>query len=647
MYYTRPSDGMTYCFQPVPLLAESKEILRTAGGDERLGVVHQLTFNGTLLPALPALSGVPDESTCISLLDRKSDQLCDALSEDRGDLLVVDISGYPIISAKPLVTSLEFDEGTLVQRRDYTVTFEYEDVAGTGYVREYTESWEFNQEENDTVSVTHNISAQGIPRPELGQTAVESARAFVQSKIAGSPNVNEAILIQSPYVASLVAVDNLVGYNKVLRENSDKTAGNYDITETWVMSTGSFLDDRTIETQWELDEFGALVQTISINGTVRGYGDTTFDKFTAAVNGFNNFVSPQISFTSISGVASRSRSDNRVAGTVSYSVSLAPSGETNQLTSRTITRQFDRQDDGSVTQTVTTSCTARPDGTGTINDCITFCFSNNFPIDSAEPIFSASLSGNLIGVSTSRDELGKSFSLTRTYTDQSTPLWREEYSIDRQETLDSSQTQITIQGIVQGLGVESTTKGTARFASASGAYFSIVEPLITTRVSQAIPTGACIGDKPITKAFGINPLNGTITYSQTFESRFTTNNVNILKEEIEITLQLGAEVVASIPIPGKATGPVLQDQETRTGLSKNLSINYSMRDPGNCNGSTTNSNALLNIALAESNILVNNTPSMNIRGEKPESSAVFKTEDSASFSRQGNQFTRNVTWLYL
>lgn len=648
MYYTRPSDGRTYCFQPVPLLAESKEILRTAGGDERLGVIHQLTFNGTLLPNMPALSGVDPDSTCISLLDRKRDQLCEALSEDRGDLLIVDATGYPIVSAKPLVASLDFEEGILVQQSPYTVVFEYEEVAGTGYVREYTESWEFNQEENDTVAVVHNVSAQGIPQPELNKTAIDNAREFVKSRIAGSPDKTQACLIQSPYVSSLVSVDSLTGFNKVLRENSDNTGGNYDITESWVMTSGNFVDDRTIESTWELDEFGSLIQTVAINGTVQGYGDTTFDKFTNAVNGFNSFVTPQINFNAASGISSRSRSDNRINGTVNYSITLAPSGDDNQLTNRSISRQIDRQDDGSVTQSVTTSCSVRPEGTGTILDCIDFCFINNFPIDSAEPIFDASLSGNLISVSTTRDDVQRSFTLTRTYTDQSTPLWREEYSVDRQETLDSSQTQITIQGVVQGLGVETTTKGTSRFASASGAFFSIVEPLITTRVAEVIPTGACISDEPITKTFGVNPLNGTITYSQTFESRFSANNVNILREEIEIALQLRGDVIATIPIPGKSDGPILQDQETKTGLSKRLTINYTMKSNSNCGvGNTTTSNQLLNIALAESNVLVNNTPTMNIRGEKPESSAVFKTEDGVSFNRQNNQFTRNVTWQYL
>lgn len=642
MYYTRPSDGMTYCFEPVPLLAESKEFLRTNSGDERLGTIHQLTFNGTLLPAMPALSGVPDESTCISLLDRKRDQLCDALSEDRGELLIVDGSGYPIISANPLVSSLSFEEGILVQQSPYQVVFEFEEVAGTGYVREYSETWQFSQNENDTVAVSHQVSAVGIPNNVMNVTSIDSARAFVKSKIGF--DATQAHIIQTPYVSSLVAVNSLSEYNRVFSESSDITAGSYDVTETWVMSSGNFLDDRTIGVEWNLDEFGDLVKTTNINGTVQGYGDTTFDKIENAANGFDSFVVPQISFNATSGVSSKSKETNRVAGAISYSLTLSPSGS--ELISRSITREFERQENGSVLQTVTTSCSVRPESTLGIDEAVSFCFSNNYPIDSADPIFDASLSGNLVSVSTSRDELQKSFSLTRSFTDQSTSLWTEEYNVSRQQNLDSSQIQISIQGTVQGVGLESTTKGRSRHASASGAYFSIVQPLIFSRISEIVPTGYCISSEPISQTFGQNPLGGTITYSQTFESRFTTSNVNILKESVEFSLQRPGDVIAVIPIPGKATGPVLQSQETVTGRSKQLTITYTMRGGDNCSGDVASTNELFSIALAESDILVDNRPEDNPRGEKPTTTA-FKTQDTVGYNRQTNVFNRNVTWQYL
>lgn len=645
MFYTRPSDNRTYCFEPVPLLGESKEFLKTAAGDE-LAIVHRLTFNGTLLPTMPALSGVPDGATCISLLDRKRDQMCSALSEDRGDLLVVDQSGYPIVSAKPIVVSLDFDEGVLVQQSPYTVVFEYEEPLGSGYIREYTENWSFNQAEDDTIEVNHTISAVGFPKPDIGKSAVDNAKDFVLPRL-GMDKTQSAVM-RTPFVSALIDIDSLGVYNRRFSESVGTTDGSYEVQESFLLSSGNFQDDRTIEQSFELDENGNLVQSITINGTVQGRGADTFERFSNAVAGFNAFVVPQIGFNATSGISAKTRSDNRIAGTVNYSVSLLPSGSDDQLTGRSIQRTFERQDDGSVVQNVTTSCQVRQGSALDIQSAIDFCFANNFPIDSAEPIFSASLSGNLVSVNTQRNELEKSFSLTRSYTDQTTPLYREEYSVDVQQTVDSSVTQVSINGTVQGLGVESTTKGISRFLSASGAYFSTIEKLIPGRVSAVIPTGACISTDPTSKTLGYNPLGGALTYAQTFQSRFKTSNVNILTEQVELNFQRQADVIAQIPIPGKQDGPILQDQETKTGLQKTMSVSYTMRRQSDgCTNSVIPSNQALNIALAESDILVNNTPSMNARGEKPESSKVFKTEDTVSFNRNTYEFSRNVTWQYL
>src|SRR5690606_32915318 len=153
-------------FSPVPLIAEQQQRLVTLLDDAetKLGVITTLTFNGTLLPELPALSGVSSDASCIELLDRKSDQLKYALSEDRGNLLFVDATGYPMTSVYARVVGLDFDQSQMVQRRDYTVTFEYESEFSAGRsVRDYAENWDFSFQDDDTVAVSHTISAVGIP----------------------------------------------------------------------------------------------------------------------------------------------------------------------------------------------------------------------------------------------------------------------------------------------------------------------------------------------------------------------------------------------------------------------------------------------------------------------------------------------------
>ncbi len=52
-------------------------------------------------------------------------------------------------------------------------------------------------------------------------------------------------------------------------------------------------------------------------------------------------------------------------------------------------------------------------------------------------------------------------------------------------------------------------------------------------------------------------------------------------------------------------------------------------------------------ALAESDILVDNTPTDHDRGEKPESTKVFKISDSHSFNRKTLEFSRSVAWKYI
>lgn len=646
MYYTRPSDQRTYCFQPVPLVQESKEFLKTDAGQE-LSIIHTLTFNGTLLPAMPALTGIPDESTCISILARKREQMCEALSEDRGDLLVVDGSGYPIFAAKPIIRGLEFDETKMVQRSDYSVTFEYEDVLATGFpVRSYDESWDFNQEENDTISASHTINAVGIEDTNLNKPPHIVAKNFVLSRLGF--DASQSFALRSPRVDPLLDIDGFAAYNRVITENSDITAGSYSITESWTLSSGNFLDDRTIDQSFERDEEGNFFQTDTINGTVQGYGDTTFERETNAINGFDTFVAPQIGFNDTVGVESKSKSINRVAGTVSYSIVRVPdSGGQDDLINKTITRSFERQDDGSVVQSVTTSAAVRQSSASGIQLAIDYCFANNFPISSIEPIFDASLSGNITSVSTTRDELQKSFSLTRSYVDQTTQNYTETWEIELTKGTDTSQISIGINGTIQGLGLETSTKGEDRFALASGAYYNIVEPLIPSRIASIIPTGSCISNDAVTETLGWNVLAGAISYAKTFETRIKTSNPKILKEDVEITFERPAQVIATIPIPGKPDGPILQDQETVTGKSKQLTINYTMRAVDSCGNTVTTSNQALEDALDESDILVNNTPTANARGEKPESSKVFKTQDNVSFNRQTYQFTRNVTWQYL
>lgn len=649
MYYVRQSDGLAYCFSPVPLIQDSKQTLTKIkdGTETRLGVIHTLTFNGTLLPNKPALSGVDPNASCFEILDRKSDQLCAALDEDRGNLLIVDASGYPALSVFPKVTSINFPESQMVIKRDYTISFEYEEgFADDCRVSEFDDTWDFSAQEDDTISVSHNVSAVGVSSQD-GTGALSSAKAFVLNR-ANTLDRTEYAFLTAPFVPSVVDADNLFEFNHVRTENISKTAGSYAITETWIMASGNYKDDRTIDKSWELNELGSLIETMSINGTVQGYGDTTVEKFNNALDAFNDVVAVEIGFFTSAGVASKTTSENRFAGTVNYSMTFDVVGD-DALEGRAISYSLQRNEDATVTQTVTTSAAIRLASGSGIQAAIDYCFANNFPIDSTvEPFFAASLSGNIETVSYQRDEIAKSFSLTRAYREQGVPLYREEYQTSREQSIENATTTVTVNGTIQGLSTELGTNSIERFNAASGAYYGTIQGLIKPRALEIIPVGTCIGDTAIQTTLGFNKLNGTITYSSRFDNRFLTANPNIRDEKIDVNYTLQSSVIAVIPIPQKSDGPILQDQETLTGLQKTLKITYTMTPSGvDCGAvDTTNQRILETEALTESNILVNNTLLTNSRGEKPVATKTFKTADQYSFNRQTLVFSRSITWQY-
>jgi len=650
MYYVRQSDGLAYCFSPVPLIQDSKQILTKIkdGVETRIGITHTLSFNGTLLPNKPALSGIDPNASCLEILDRKSDQLCKALNEDRGNLLIVDASGYPVLSVFPKVTSISFPESQMVQKRDYSLTFEYEEPFDSNCkVTEFDETWDFSGQEDDTISVSHNVSAVGISESD-GTGAMANAKTFVLAR-ADTLDRTQYAFLTAPFTPALIDADNLIEFNHIRTENVNETAGSYAITESWVLASGDFKDDRTVDRSFELNELGALIETKTINGTVQGYGDTTIEKFQNAQDGFNNFVAVEIGFFTSTSVTSKSISENRFAGTVNYSMTFDVIDDS-PLEGRQITYSLQRNEDATVSQTVTTTASIRLASDSGIQTAIDFCFANNFPIDSPiEPFFDSSLSGNLEAVSYQRDELAKTFSLSRTFREQGTPLYREEFQISREQNIESAVTSVTVNGTVQGLSTEIGTNSIERFNAASGAFFLTIQPLIRDRALEIIPAGSCITSSAINTSLGYNKLNGTITYSSRFDNRFITSNPNIRDEKIDVNYTLQADVIAIIPIPKKSDGPILQDQETKTGLQKTLRITYTMTPSGviDCGTVNTVNQGLLEMeALSESNILVNNTPLTNTRGERPVATNVFRTGDQYSFNRQSLVFTRNVTWQY-
>lgn len=552
-----------YFFDPVPLIAISKSYTRKGNEDKLIGDI-EITFAGTLLvnKGINVPSGLQSRVRKLRIMQ---DELKDALSIDRQNLFIVDASGFPILNVFPRIESISFDESLLVNISTYNIVFAVTEEEQNLFIENATDNWDTVINLDETRTITHTVSAKGINKND---TPINNAKDFVLSKTGENPALQQLF----------IGVGGYVGYNHTKQETKDELDGTFSITETWILNTQTFIDDRTISTTTEFDPNGESTISLDITGTIIGLDTadepTATDRLAAAQNGFDSVVKAEIGFDA-GGVTSKNVTTNEFTGTLNYSVqtSTNPSGV---LTNKTIERSFDRNDDASTNQTVTISAQVVPQSTGTIQDIIDFVNLNMAAIDSIDPPFSAA-AGIQISRSSTRNDTDLTYSQTNTYIDADNSTFREEVSIGA--TLnDEDFLEVVVNGTVFGLKDESATSSEERFTNAETGFNGTVESLIFTR-AQSIQDdfGRTLNSNPTVEVLGHNPKTGTVTYSRTFTDKPQPPN-GIKKQDVTINDSGGDPVVAIIPVPGRPAGPVFQIMSTKTAFVRNVTIDWTLED---------------------------------------------------------------------
>lgn len=166
---------------------------------------------------------------------------------------------------------------------------EHIDLVG-GLVEDFSDTWSIEPEDGNGITVdpfetnfenvirtyriTRNLSATGktVHGPTGRREAWEQARGFISKRLVDSyPNV------PPPSTSSLshyfgsgfinLAQDAYGGYNHSRTESIDKTNGSYNVSETWLLSSGTAYENYSMSLSSSIED---SLQTVSINGTIRG-----------------------------------------------------------------------------------------------------------------------------------------------------------------------------------------------------------------------------------------------------------------------------------------------------------------------------------------------------------------------------------------
>lgn len=155
-----------------------------------------------------------------------------------------------------------------------------------------------------------------------------------------------------------------------------------------------------------------------------------------------------------------------------------------------------------------------------------------------------------------------SFSVTENFTISSgayTHIQNGNFSTNEQGV-----TTVQVDGSVQGLG-----RGNTRFPRALDAYNSYIEPHLQGKAlqiySQFGGSGSLIVGSPKSASFSQTEQLGTLTYSRTYDDDLSSDlPADIQDASVSVQISEPVQLHATIPIPERTVGPIVQDVGTTT-----------------------------------------------------------------------------------
>jgi hypothetical protein len=279
---------------PIPSVAINKQYIKNEDG-QSIGSKFNITINGVIIAwkgspdstgAFWTIGGYPADEVIatdsrLAAILKKQQALRDLFSVDGRVLSFAPWDATQPSECNPRVISIDFPAGIWVETCPYTITLECDTITGpliptteddfAQYLNSAIEDWSINmqsdQPESDiqqqTFLLTHTLNAIGRRHYNADssyQEGWEQARTWVQSRLG----IDADRIIA---VSSLNLPVWFNGYNHARAESVNKNNGNFSVTETWVVSSGTALEDFSIDSNVSTNDG---LTTVTIQGNIRG-----------------------------------------------------------------------------------------------------------------------------------------------------------------------------------------------------------------------------------------------------------------------------------------------------------------------------------------------------------------------------------------
>jgi hypothetical protein len=350
---------------PVRFVTIQKQYQTTEDGT-KVGSVFNLSIQGTIF----AYKGSPDEdgnfysgggfyepdgrsqpTAIVDIADdarfaaiiRKQEAIRNLFSEDGHVLEFQSFDGSQPMKCNPRILDVSFQEGIWYDTCDYTITCECDILSVNGvalgedefdeYISSASESWSLESQEEPeneniprTYRLTHSLSAKGKRYYQADGTLTKPAWQWARDWVVPRLGLDNAYLTSSG-VQDLPSY--FGGFNHLRSEQIDENGGNYSVTESWLLASGSALEDFSVNIRTNSSDG---LTNVSIEGSIRGL-ETRNSAMVMTNSKWENALSK---FSVVSGLAltraqayggmslnmqplSTTIGKNPAAGTISYS----------------------------------------------------------------------------------------------------------------------------------------------------------------------------------------------------------------------------------------------------------------------------------------------------------------------------------------
>ena len=334
--YYRYDDADEYQFVPTPLINMSSTLNQTEQGSG-LSVTTNMTLNGYFIP-----SGADNDYDRFDLLRVEQDKLKDVFGENFKNFRMISNDDTSTnISVYPKINSIEFPEDMWTDKMDFSISLSYDEPASgvIGNVKSFTENWSYQENEDRTHAVTHDIAAVGLNL--TGSDAFTNAKDLVVSRsISDETLPAQYAFFISPYTENDPYDDreyNISGiYEKTRSEMVDEIGGSYSLSERWTLHYQPWIHDVTTEYAYSyIPVLNIETSGTSINGKITGLRTAESGAWETANWGWTGLsasgIKDWVGWENDNSLGfprsnSKTMTENRILGTIDYSLVWEPVG---------------------------------------------------------------------------------------------------------------------------------------------------------------------------------------------------------------------------------------------------------------------------------------------------------------------------------